>query len=110
MSTSVSSMRAVRHGLRAMSPDVDAGEQEQPDHVDEVPVPGGEFEAEMLVRLEVPGIGPDQADQQEDGADQHVEAVKAGGHEEGSTIDVAGEGERGVAVFIGLHTGEGGPE
>src|SRR5918997_495618 len=32
----------------AGAPDIDADEQEQPDHVDEVPVPGGELEAEML--------------------------------------------------------------
>src|SRR6266852_8855852 len=51
------SMRAVRHGFRAVAPDIDADEQEQPDHVDEMPVPGGEFEAEMLRRRKVPGIG-----------------------------------------------------
>ena len=30
--------------------DVDEGEQEQPDHVHEMPVPGGRLEAEMLLR------------------------------------------------------------
>src|SRR6266700_6093287 len=86
-----SSMRAVRHALGAMTPDIDAGKQEQPDHVDEVPVPGGEFEAEVLGRREVAGIGAPQADDQEDGADQHVEAVEASRHEEGRAIDIAGE-------------------
>ena len=47
--------RSVAAGRRAApAPDVDAGEQEQPHHVDEVPVPGGELEAEMLLRREVP--------------------------------------------------------
>src|SRR2546430_4044297 len=44
------SVRGVRHGFPAAEPDVDADEQEQPHHVDEVPVPGGEFEAEVLLR------------------------------------------------------------
>src|SRR6476660_6782784 len=65
----VNSMRAVRHGFGAVAPDIDADKQEQPDHVHEVPVPGGEFEAEMLGRRKMPGIGSEQADQQEDGAD-----------------------------------------
>ncbi len=64
------------------------------------------LEAEMLLGREVSGIGAQQADQQEDRADQHVEAVEAGRHEEGGAIDVAGEAERGVAVFVGLHAGE----
>src|SRR5271166_5732724 len=78
----------------AGAPDVDADEQEQPDHVDEVPVPGGEFEAEVLGRGVVAAIGADQADNKEDGADQHVEAVETGRHEEGRAIDVAREAER----------------
>ena len=36
-----------------------------------------------------------------------MEAVEAGRHEEGRAVDIAGEAERGVAVFIGLHAGEG---
>src|ERR1700761_5492759 len=83
------------HGLRTVTPDIDADEQEQPDPVDEMPVPGGEPEAEMLLWREVAGIGACQADDQEDGADQHVEAVEAGRHEEGRAVDVAGEREGG---------------
>src|ERR1043166_8424119 len=88
-------------GMRqTRAPDIDAGEQEQPDHVDEVPVPGGELEAQMLLRREVAGIGAPQAHAQEDSADQHMEAVKAGRHEEGRAIDVAREVEQRMAVFI----------
>jgi hypothetical protein len=43
-----------RDGGAPRPPDVDGGEQEQPDHVDEVPVPGGEFKAEVLLRRKVP--------------------------------------------------------
>src|ERR1700674_2007890 len=41
----------------AGAPDIDADEQEQPHHVDEVPVPGGELKAEVLGRAELTGIG-----------------------------------------------------
>src|SRR5271169_6269194 len=90
----------------AGAPDVDAHEQEQPHNVDEMPVPRGELEAEVLGRREMPGIGAGQADDQEDGADQHMEAVEAGRHKEGRAVDVVGEVEQRVAVLIGLHAGE----
>ena len=44
-------MAAGRRGW-ARAPDVDAGEQEQPDDVDEVPVPGRRLEAEVRPRRE----------------------------------------------------------
>src|ERR1700722_13282296 len=97
-------------GVRAPTPDIDAGKQEQPHDVDEMPVPGGELEAEMLRRRELPRRGTDQADDEEDRADDHVEAVEAGRHEEGGAVDVAAEIERRVAVFPGLHAGEREPE
>ncbi|KAH2775450.1 hypothetical protein KXW38_002127, partial [Aspergillus fumigatus] len=103
-------VRGVAGDFGAAAPHIDADEQEQPDHVDEMPVPGGELEAEMLLRRELAGIGAQQADQQEDGSDQHMEAVEAGRHEEGRAVDVAGEVERGVCIFIGLHAGEAGTE
>ena len=40
-------------GAGACAPHIYAGEQEQPHHVDEMPIPGGELEAEMLFRREV---------------------------------------------------------
>ncbi len=50
-------------GAGACTPDVDRGEQEQPYHVNEVPVPGGRFEAEVLLGREVALQRPDQADE-----------------------------------------------
>src|SRR5699024_30719 len=57
---------------------IDRDEEEQPDHVDEVPVPGRRLEAEMVIRLEVARVGPEPADCQEDRADHDVEAMEAG--------------------------------
>src|SRR5262249_61060717 len=88
----------------------DAGKKDQPHHVDEVPVPGGEFKAEVLLRGELPGIDPQQAYDQEDRADDDVEAVKAGRHEEGGAVDVACIVESRMAVFEGLDAGEGNSE
>src|SRR5580700_12298341 len=93
----------------AAAPDVDAGEQEQPHHVDEMPVPGAELEAEMLRRGELSGHGAEQADDQEGRADDDMRAMEAGRHEERGTVHVARKMERGVGIFPALHAGEGQP-
>jgi len=55
-----------------MAHNIDAGKQEQPHHVDEMPVPGGELEAEVMRRREVSLHGADQAHDEEDRADEHI--------------------------------------
>src|SRR5205809_7086917 len=90
----------------ARAPDIDAGEQEQPHHVDEMPIPGGELEAEMLPWGELTEKGAQQAHRKKDRADDHMGAVEAGRHEEGCAVDVALEGEMRVAVLVGLDAGE----
>src|SRR5262245_52663945 len=50
------SVRGVAGDFGAAAPHIDTDEQEQPDHVDEVPVPGGELEAEVLFWREVARI------------------------------------------------------
>src|SRR5262245_8355062 len=87
-------------------PHIDAGEQEQPHHVYKVPVPGRSLEAEMQLRRERTAHRPDQAHRGEDGADDDVEPVEAGRHEEGRAIDVVGEAEACMHVLIGLAHGE----
>ena len=54
----------------------------------------------------MPLVGARQADRQEDRADQHMETMEAGRHEEGRAIDMASKTKGGMAIFIGLHTGE----
>src|ERR1039458_7280735 len=84
---------------RAGAPPVDAAEQEQPDHIDEVPVPGRRLKAEMALRREMAGAGAEPADDQEAGADDHVETVEPGGQEERRGVHPAAvELERRVGV------------
>src|SRR3546814_9315191 len=47
---------------------------EQPDHVDEVPVPGRRLEAEVVIRLEVAGAGPEEAD---DRSEEHTSELQS---------------------------------
>ena len=91
---------------RSAAPPVNADEQEQPDHVNEVPVPGCRLEAEMMIRREVAGPAAEPADTEEGGADDHVEAVEAGRQIEGRSVDAVGETEGSVAVLISLQNGE----
>src|SRR5207237_3781699 len=60
------------------TPPVDAHEEEQPDHVDEVPIPGRRLEAEMVVGREMALDGAPEIHRKEAGADHHVKAVEAG--------------------------------
>src|SRR5438270_12891794 len=81
---------AFRQGV-AHAPPIDADEQEEPDDVDEMPIPGGGLQAEMMVRLEVALRRAPQAHREETGDDDDVKTVKAGRHEEGRRVDAAGE-------------------
>src|SRR5207253_2021660 len=82
--------------------------------VDKVPVPSRRLEPEMVIRLEMPLRRAPQADREKDRADDDMEAVEAGRHEEGRRVDATGardalvkaERKRGMAVFVGLHRGE----
>src|SRR5262249_30289350 len=91
---------------RARSPNIYAREQKQPHHVDEVPVPGGELEAKVLLRTEVTRHSPREAHNQEDRADDNVSAMEARRHEECGAINVAAEVEVRVRVLISLHASE----
>src|SRR6185437_15385157 len=93
-------------GRAGAAPPIDADEEEQPDDVDEVPVPCRRLEAEMMVRLEMAGDGAEQVHGEEARADDDMEAVETRRHEEGRGVNASGEAERGVAVFPGLQAGE----
>src|SRR5262245_4799838 len=96
----------MRHARSARTPDVNARKQEDPHDVDEMPVPGGELETEMLSRREVSEIGAEQTDDQKRRANDDMRAMESGRHKECGAMDVAAESKPFVAVFVGLHAGE----
>ena len=63
--------------------DVDKGEEEQPHDVNEVPVPGRELEAEMLLGRHAARHQTNEADRKEDRSDDDVRTMETGRHEEG---------------------------
>src|SRR5271165_487320 len=88
------------------APDINAAEQEQPHNVDEVPVPGGELEAEMVARGHLAEEGARQTDGEEDHADDDMRAMEAGRHEERGAVDRVLEGEGCVDVLVALRDDE----
>ena len=97
------SLLAVRH---ARAPDVYAGEQEQPYDVDEMPVPRGEFEAEVLFRGEMASHGAQLTNDHEDRADDYMRAMESGRHKEGGAVNVSTEVKMRMRIFISLHSRE----
>ena len=81
------------------APDIDGNKQEQPDNVNEMPVPGRSFKAEMLLGGEMPLQATPRADSKEQCPDNHMKAVEACCHEEDRRIDPVGKAERCMAVF-----------
>ncbi len=71
----------------SIAPPVNSDEEEEPNHVNEMPVPGGGLEAEMFFRCEVAFGCAHPADEQEDCSNENVEAVETGRHEEGRGVD-----------------------
>src|SRR3546814_10918881 len=81
------------------SSDVCSSDLEQPDDIDEMPIPGSRFETEMLLGGEVAIVKALQADREEDGADDDVKAMKPGRHEKGRAVNGALEGERRMIIL-----------
>src|SRR3546814_20694285 len=88
------------------SSDVCSSDLEQPDDIDEMPIPGSRFETEMLLGGEVAIVKALQADREDDGADDDVKAMKSGRHEKGRAVNGALEGERRMIIFKRLARAE----
>lgn len=69
--------------LTRHAPYVDRKEQEQPDHVDKVPIPSGGLKTDVMLGGEITLHRADQTDAQKDCSNDNVEAVKACCHKEG---------------------------
>ena len=87
---------------------VDEYKQEQPYHIDEVPVPGHSLKCEMVIRLEMAFHAPEPDDDQHDGSHRHVESMEAGQHVERRAVNATGQLEIelriGMAVLVGLES------
>ena len=96
----------------ACSPPIDADEQEQPDDINEMPIPGCCLETKMMILFEVIFIRPIKTDDQEYCSDNDMETMEAGRHIENSRIDPAFschpffecKGEGSMGIFITLYT------
>ena len=100
----------MRARARSGTQNIDDDKKEQPDDVNEVPVPRGGLKPEMALRGEVIGQRAQQAHQQEHRADNHVKTVKSGCHEKCGTVNMAGKPERRMLIFIGLKNREQRPQ
>src|SRR5271165_5087633 len=88
------------------APEIDAAEQEQPHHVDEVPVPGRELKAEVMPWGELAGKGAEKTYGEENDADYDMRTVEPGRHEEGRPVDRVFERERRVDILVSLRHDE----
>lgn len=61
--------------------------QEQPDHVDKIPIPGGEFETSMLLARKMPGERASEENSEENCSNNDVKPMEAGRHEKGCAVD-----------------------
>ena len=92
------------------APDIDSGKEEEPDNINEVPIPSSRFKADMFLRGEMPLLHAQIANEEEDRSDHNVETMETRGKEEGREEAVATEGPvvmgEQFVIFEGLKTGE----
>ena len=77
--------------VRRHAPDVDGEEQEQPYHINKVPVPSRRLKTNVAFWGEIPSDRTDQADSKKDRTNDDVHTVETCGHEEGRKESVAAE-------------------
>ena len=90
------------------TPYINAGEEEQPYYVDEMPVPRRKFKTQVLFSRKLPGKSTQKANSEKNRSDDDVEAMETRRHEKGRAVDRAFEGEWRMGIFIGLNPGESG--
>jgi len=104
-----SSVRAAA-ARSAAAPPIDPDKQEQPHHIDEMPVPRRRFEADMLIGLEMTADRTPQANGEEYRTNGHMKAVESGRHVECRGIDAVAEAEGCGGIFIALNEEENNSE
>src|SRR5205809_7916714 len=84
------------------SEDVDRREDDDPHHVDEVPVDPADLDAVMMLGGEVPAEGADRHEGQDREADEHMAAVQAREAEEDCGEGAVRRVEAGSHVIVEL--------
>ena len=100
----------MRARARSGTQNIDDDKKEQPDDVNEVPVPRGGLKPEMALRGEVIGQRAQTGTPARTPCRQSREAVKSGRHEKCGTVNMAGKPERRMLIFIGLKNREQRPQ
>ena len=81
------------------SPHVNSGKQEEPYHVYKVPVPSGEFKAQMPFRRELAFIRTRQIHCQKERSDDHMKSMEARRQEKGCAVNIVLHGEGRMRIF-----------
>src|SRR5215472_1299578 len=103
---------SLRSGLRILpaypnSEDVDRREDDDPHHVDEVPVDPADLDAVMVLGREVPSEGADRHEGEDRQPDEDVAAVEAGEAEEDGGERAVARVEADAHVLVQLPDQEG---
>src|SRR2546421_3792019 len=99
-----------RSGFSTAGPrleDVDRAVDDDPHHVDEVPVDAGHLDAAVLLRAVVPAEGPHRDHREQREPDEHVRAVQSREPVEDRTLRAVVRREPDVGVLVDLDEQEG---
>ena len=78
--------RSVRSGHLSDAPDVDGEEQEQPDNIDEMPIPCARLKTKMMQRRKRTPVMPGPYKGDKEGTDDHMNTMETGGKIERASI------------------------
>lgn len=88
------------------APEIDRDKQEQPHHINKVPIPRRGLESKMAFRREMAFLRAYPAHKQENSSDQNMETVESRCHVEGRCIYAVSKFEMRINVLIGLKAQE----
>jgi hypothetical protein len=94
--------------LNAFTPGVNGEEKEDPDDVDEVPVPRSTFETEVGIGGEVVTGQAVEGNSEEEGSNDNVSTMESSESVKSWTVDTISNSEGGINIFIALEKGEKG--
>ena len=94
----------VRHILTYIgAPSIETKIEKDPHNIHEMPIPGGSLKAPVMPWGEMVGGGAEKANKEEEGADEHMEAVETGGDKEGGPINAVRNAKGGGEILLTLN-------